>query len=77
MTLREFYSEMDTLLEQQRGTLNGTENLVDLGTWDSMAVVSFIAMADSKLDSSVTAKQIMGCKTAADLAALFPDKVQG
>lgn len=77
MTLQEFCTEIDTLLEQPPGTVKGTDKLADIGNWDSMAVISFIAMADAKLQSSVTAKQISGCQTVADLAALFPGKVQG
>lgn len=77
MTHQEFYNEIEILLDQQPGTLKGTEKLTDMKNWDSLAVVSLIAMVDSKLESSVTTKQINECKTLADVAALFPDKVCG
>lgn len=75
MTKAEFYTELEELLEIKRGTIQGKETLRDLPGWDSMAVLSIIAMADEKLDEVVPANALAECKTVLDLANLFPGKI--
>lgn len=75
MSNQEFLRELEDVLEMSTGSIKGTEKLADLTAWDSMAAISFIAMADSKLGASVSADKLAACQSVADLAALFPGKV--
>lgn len=76
MTRSEFCSRLESMLELEPGTIKGEELLQELPGWDSMAVLSFIAMADSELGQSVQAKALSDCHTVGDLAALFPGQVE-
>jgi acyl carrier protein len=70
MTRNEFLSEMDDLLELPSGTLQGPEKLEDLENWNSTALISFIALADTNNGTVVSHRQILGCRTVADLLAV-------
>jgi len=65
----EFYQNLDELLEFDPGTIKGSELLADLEAWDSMTVLSFIAMADEKYGVNIRANRIAECKSVDDLAA--------
>jgi hypothetical protein len=41
-----------------------------------MAMLNFIAMADANLGATVSVALLSKCKTIADLAGLFPGKVE-
>lgn len=69
MTRQEFLSALDTLLELPAGTLSGPENLEDLENWNSLAMVEYIALADSN-GAKVSPRQIRDCETVDDLAKL-------
>jgi acyl carrier protein len=75
MTKSEFYSELESLLEQETGSIQGTESLAELSGWDSMAVLSFIALADSKLGVITSPTALAACRTVLDLVNLFPGKI--
>lgn len=77
MTHKEFYTEIDNLLELDPGTIKGNEPLADLEGWDSLAVLSFMAMADTSLGVLVSAKELANCRTVPDLVNLFPGKIVG
>jgi len=57
------------LLELPAGTLSGPENLEDLENWNSLAMVEYIALADSN-GAKVSPRQIRDCETVDDLAKL-------
>jgi Phosphopantetheine attachment site. len=76
MTKAEFYSEFELLLEQEPGSIQGTESLGDLSGWDSMAVLAFIAFVDSKLGETVQPAALIACHTVQDLVNLFPGKIK-
>jgi acyl carrier protein len=69
MTRQEFLSAMDNLLELPAGTLTGDENLDDVEGWNSLAMVEYIALADSN-GAKVAPRQIRECETIGDLARL-------
>lgn len=75
MTKQEFYTAFEDVLEIQTGSITGNEELADLSAWDSLAAISFIAMADSTIGMPVTASALRECQTVDDLAAMFPGKV--
>jgi len=47
MTRNQFLQALDKVVELPRGTLQGEERLTDLEQWNSLAMISFIALADS------------------------------
>ena len=75
MNIAEFCRELELMLEMPSGSVKESEKLADLGAWDSMAAIAFIAMADSKLGAAVSADKLAACQSVADLAALFPGEV--
>lgn len=70
MTKQEFLAGLDDAVSLPAGTLQGPEQLEDLENWDSMAMVSFIALADSHNGKQLSVKQIGQCKTVAELLQL-------
>jgi len=71
MNTRDFYLKLDELLDLPPGTLRGGEALEDLEDWDSVAVISFIAMADTEYSVVLPPKEIAACKTVDDLAEMI------
>jgi len=61
---------MEELLEVDGGTLQATVELKSLEQWDSLAFVSFLAMADSKYSVKVAPSELRACKTVGDLMKL-------
>jgi hypothetical protein len=70
MTRAEFLRSFDTILELPEGTLNGSEKLEDLENWNSMAMIDFIALADTNNNVKLSARQIASAETVADLLQL-------
>ncbi len=77
LTKHEFLKKVETLLELDSGSLNGSEELASLPSWDSLTLMGFIAMADGQFGVRFTGKQIADCKTVDDLARLLGPKIQG
>jgi len=67
MTRKQFLHSIDKLVELPKGTLQGMEKLHELERWNSMAMIGFIALADTNNGVTVSPTQIMGCATVADL----------
>jgi acyl carrier protein len=70
MTKEQFLVQLDELLELPAGTLKGPEALETMEGWDSLAVLSFIAMVDEQAGVTVAPKAIVACQTVNDLFAL-------
>jgi acyl carrier protein len=77
MDKRQFFEEIESILEIDPGTISGGENLKELGSWDSMAILTFIAMVDEKLGLALDPKSLKACVTPEDLLALCGNPVQG
>lgn len=75
MTTTEFHSQIEAILEVAPGTITGGEKLADLAAWDSLAVLSFIAMVDEKFKVQFTSRDIAACATVGDLAMLLGDRI--
>lgn len=67
MNSADFLRELDEMLELAPGTLTGDEKLVEVEGWDSLAVISFIALVDEKLGMVVEGEKLARAKTVADL----------
>lgn len=77
MKISEFLRLFDTLLEQPEGTAKVTDLVSDLKVWDSLTIISFIAMVDSELGVVVSPQDLVKSQTVNDLIKLVGDKVQG
>ena len=77
MTKLEFYAAIAEMLECEASRVSGASALKDLPNWDSLAVLSFVAMVDSRLGTTVKGTDLVKCQTVNDLMALLPGKVQG
>lgn len=63
-----FYSELEELLELPKGTLGGDKALENIPEWDSLSIISFIALADSNYGVILQPKVVEACQTIDDLA---------
>ncbi len=72
MTKQQLLAEIESLVEVPPGSIKGNEPLRDLegGGWNSLTVISFIAMVDEKLGASLSAAELASCKSVADLVGL-------
>ena len=68
-----FLRNLEKVFELKPGTLKGNERLSNIETWDSLAILGFIAMADKIYSATVKGEDVAGCKTVEDLAALLPN----
>lgn len=74
MTKTEILKALDEALDLEPGTLNGEELVDDLPTWDSVSLVSIIALANSKAGIKLSPRQIAPCVTINDVVALLGPK---
>lgn len=70
MNAKDFLLALDEMLELDAGTLKGDETLESLDDWDSLAVISFIALVDDKLNLVVEGAKLAKAKTVDDLLRL-------
>ena len=75
MTREQFVRELESSLEIPAGTLAHARALEDPSYWDSMSALTFMALADEKLEITLTGDQVVKCKTLDDLIALVGDKL--
>jgi acyl carrier protein len=62
-----FLNEMETILQAEPKTLTGGESLDQFWSWDSMAKLLFITLADESFGMTLQPKGITACKTIDDL----------
>jgi acyl carrier protein len=70
MDQKQFLNNVETIVEANPGSLNFDQRLDSLAGWDSLATLSFLAMADAKYSVKVAAADLMNCRTVADLLKL-------
>ena len=71
MDTNAFCAKLDEVLDVPPGTVQPGQALDQLEGWDSVAVLAFIAMADTEYGVTVPAKEIPQCRTVDDLANLI------
>jgi acyl carrier protein len=69
-----FYRELEQILELSEGTVRGNLTLKDIPEWDSLAVVSFVGLADDTYGVILEPKKIENCLIVDDLAQLIESK---
>jgi acyl carrier protein len=75
MTINDFLLSLDQLLELEPGTVKGTESLDSLESWDSLAIISFMALVDEHFGVALQARQIAESKTVGDLIGLLGERI--
>jgi acyl carrier protein len=70
MTREEFLMEFDDILELPAGTLKGPEKLEELESWNSTAMLGFVALADTNNGARISPPRIVNCTTVDDLLNL-------
>ncbi len=73
---------METLIENLKANVDSLEdvalaadtNLATLPQWDSLAMLSTMAMVASEYGVNITSQEIAACKSLADLDALIRSK---
>lgn len=76
MTRAEFHAAIAEMLDCQPSEVRGDSALRELPNWDSLAVLSFVALADSRFGAVVSGDDLVRCRTVDDLAALLPIEVE-
>ena len=64
-----FLEELANILDEE--SVEESANLRDYPSWDSLAILSIVAMADSKFGFTLTFPDVKGLITVADLWAFF------
>jgi acyl carrier protein len=75
MNKQEFIIELEKIIEVDAGVISESDNLEKYAGWDSLAVLSFMAMVDAKFQCQVATSEINKCKTVTDLIALMGSNV--
>lgn len=75
MELETFIKNFEVAVEDvEVGTLSGTTTFRSLEQWDSLAVLTVIAMVDAEYDVRLKAKELKQVETLAELHALIAAK---
>ena len=70
MNQTSFIKEIENLLEVESGSVSLETSIKNLEKWDSLAFVSFLAMADSTFGVKVSPDELRKAETIADLMKL-------
>ncbi len=70
MNREKFLPALDELFEVPAGTLKGPERLEEFDQWDSLGMVSFIALVNEHCGVTLSPRQFVNCQTVDDLLAL-------
>ena len=62
---------LEEMLELEAGTLTPDTVLKELEEWDSIAIISFIALMDDEFNKIISGDEIKGQKTVENLMALM------
>lgn len=71
MTEKEKIAKLEDMMELDEGILTPETRLTDLEEWDSIAVISFIALVDEEFDKIIKVEQIEEFQTIADALAVM------
>jgi acyl carrier protein len=72
--MNEFYEGLADILEVPVGDIKPELELSSSGNWDSLAVVSTIALIDEVYDEAVNADALADCQTVSDIEQLIQKK---
>ncbi|MEN6314692.1 MAG: phosphopantetheine-binding protein [Clostridiaceae bacterium] len=67
MTIDEKLNTLNDLLDIEQGALSEETELAQLNEWDSIAVITIIAMFDSLFEKEISPEAVKGFKTIKDI----------
>ena len=67
MTEKDKLAMLEDVLELDEGTLKPETNLMDIETYDSVSMLSIIAMMEDEFDVKLKSADVRGFKTAQDI----------
>jgi acyl carrier protein len=70
MNKHQFTCAVAEILEISPEGLSGQEELESIGNWDSLSIISFVAMVDADLNQSIDPEKLKQARTLDDLASL-------
>lgn len=71
MSEKEKILKLEEIMEVEEGTLKLTDKLNDFDEWDSIAILSFIAMMDSDFGKIVKGSEVKELETVQDAIAMM------
>lgn len=71
MTQQEFITELEDILSLDEGELNADSNLKEIEDWDSLAIISIIALVDKKIGKKIDIASMKECATVNDLITVI------
>jgi len=75
MDINTFIQEFEASIEGlEPGSVTEDTKFQELPQWDSLAVLTTIAMVDAAFEVELTANEILGCATIRELAELVESK---
>ena len=73
--MNEFLKEMADILDEE--SVRGCDRLERFNAWDSLAVLSVVAMADARYRVTLSAQQVRAAGTIDELHALMAGEAAG
>jgi acyl carrier protein len=70
-----FLLSLDEIFELEPGTVKGSEPLDSFENWNSLAVISVMALVDEQFGVTLQPRQMAECETVADLIGLVRDRI--
>lgn len=74
-TASDFLRALEHAIELEPGAIQGTESLNELEWWDSLAALTFMAVADQELQLIISGEQLVNCHSVPDLLGLLGDRI--
>jgi acyl carrier protein len=71
METQTFLHEIEEVVDVDSGSLSGEETLDEIPNWDSLAFLSFLAMADSRFGLKIDPETLRTAKSVSDLCAIL------
>jgi acyl carrier protein len=72
MSRQDILMELEKLMEMDQGTLTGTESLDNLPNWDSLAILTCIAVFQQRTGVVLDAEKLFQARTVDDLVHIMP-----
>ena len=77
MTSKEFIDRFEETLELEAGSITKDQQLSELGSWDSLAIMALLAMVDEQTGVTLPGSKIAKANTVQDLILLLEEKISG
>lgn len=76
MQMKNFIQQFEEAIEGvEPGSLSGDTDLAAMEQWDSLALITILAMVDAEYEVQVSGEELNGCRQVRDIYALVEKKV--